>query len=186
MSTSETPDSGNAPPAGAAATSGASHRVEIDDAVDIDGGRLQSTRRYLVDGKPVANLDALPPALQAEVKRVLAGDAKRGATAAGTEGTPRVEINELKIFDGSRQQSARTFRVDGKPVANLDALPPAMQAEVKRMLAEDGKAGNTGRAMPRMSITSVQPERRSGVSMKVVIAVIVVLALSFMLGKMLR
>jgi hypothetical protein len=185
MSASETPDTGNAPPAGTAAASGANHRVEIDDAVDIDGGRLQSTRRYLVDGKPVANLDALPPAMQAEVKRALAAGPRSGATAAATDAPPRVEINELKIFDGSRQQSARSYRVDGKPVANLDALPPAMQAEVKRMLAEDGNAGETGPATPRMSITSVQPETRRGMSIKFAIAIIAVLILSFMLGRML-
>jgi hypothetical protein len=185
MSASETPDSRNAPEA-MAATSGPTHRLEIDDAAVFAGGRQQSTRRYLVDGKPVANLDALPPSTQAEVKRMLAGDGKPGnAGTAAADGIPRVEINDLEIFDGDWRQSTRQYLVDGKPVANLDALPPAMQAEVKRMLAEDGKPGNTGPAMPRMSITSVEPAGRSGVSMKFVIAIVVVLALSFMLGKML-
>jgi hypothetical protein len=185
MCASETPDTRNAAPTGAAATPGCTHRVEINDAAVFEDGRQQSTRRYLVDGKPVANLDALPPSMQAEVKRLLAADGKPGnAGTAAADGIPRVEINELEIFDGDRRQSTRQYLVDGKPVANLDALPPAMQAEVKRMLV-DGKSGNTGPAMPRMSITSVRPAGRSGVSMKFVIAIIVVLALSFMLGKML-
>ena len=106
--------------------------------------------------------------------------------AAAADGIHRVQINDLETFDGGRRQSSRSYLVDGRPVANLDALPPDMQAEVKRMLAGDGKFGDAGGpAMPRMSITSIQPETRPGMSMKVVIAIIVVLLLCFMLGKML-
>jgi hypothetical protein len=187
MSASETPHTRNAPPAGATATAGGIHRVEIDDAMVTDGDREQSTRRYLVDGNSVANLDALPPAIQAEVRRMLAEDGKPGATAgaAAAGGAHRVQINDLEISESGRRQSTRSYLVDGKPMANLDALPPAMQAEVKRLLAEDGKPDNTGPATPRMSITSIQPETRSRMSLKVVIAIAIVLALSFMLGKML-
>ncbi|HET7932235.1 MAG TPA: hypothetical protein VFL63_12720 [Rhodanobacteraceae bacterium] len=110
---------------------------------------------------------------------------------AGADATPdgihRVEINDLLVTENGQPQLTRHYLVDGKPADNLDALPPAMQAEVKRMLAADAKTGGTESASPSVSVRYIEPDRPQGLSMKsVVIGIAVLLALAFALGKLLH